>query len=82
MWIVSRTGGVPLGPEAGEREAIGFADVVATAFELAIVMGPALALHHGRRRRPAPLGAPTVTWATLFAVVVLTAVSLLTVVEL
>lgn len=32
-WAVSRTWGLPFGPEAGEPEAIHRADVVATAFE-------------------------------------------------
>ena len=36
-WIVSRTTGVPVGPEAGEAESIGFPDVVATAFEVLLV---------------------------------------------
>lgn len=30
-WLVTRTTGLPLGPEAGEPEAVGIADTVATA---------------------------------------------------
>ena len=39
MWVVSRMTGLPLGPEAGRAEAVGTADVVATALEVAIVAG-------------------------------------------
>lgn len=37
-WVVSRTTGVPLGPEAGEPEPVGIADTVSTAFEVALVI--------------------------------------------
>ena len=38
-WILSRTIGLPIGPEAGEPEAIGMLDVTATALEGVIVLG-------------------------------------------
>jgi hypothetical protein len=37
-WVVSRTSGVPVGPEAGEREPVGFPDALATAYELLLVV--------------------------------------------
>jgi hypothetical protein len=37
-WVVSRTTGVPLGPEAGEPESVGIADTVSTAFEVGLVI--------------------------------------------
>lgn len=39
LWIASRTIGLPLGPEPGEAEAVGTADVVSTVLELVIVAG-------------------------------------------
>jgi hypothetical protein len=36
-WIVSRTTGVPVGPEAGEAEPVGFPDLLATAYEMLLV---------------------------------------------
>jgi hypothetical protein len=36
-WIVSRTAGLPLGPEAGQAEAPGFPDLAASADELALI---------------------------------------------
>jgi hypothetical protein len=36
-WIVSRTAGVPIGPEAGEAEPVGLPDVVSTVYEALLV---------------------------------------------
>jgi hypothetical protein len=43
-WVVSRTTGLPLGPESGEPESVGIADAVATAFEVVIAAGALLLL--------------------------------------
>lgn len=78
-WIVSRTTGVPLGPSAGEPEAVGLADTLATAYELLLVAGAAaLVTRRGAptRRRLRPLAAPTSTWLSAAAVVGLTALAL------
>jgi hypothetical protein len=44
VWLSSRTVGLPIGPDPGEREAIGIHDVFATADELALAALIALAL--------------------------------------
>lgn len=43
-WVISRTIGLPFGPEAGEPEPVGIPDVVSTAFELAVMVGTLLLL--------------------------------------
>jgi hypothetical protein len=77
-WIVSRTVGVPVGPEAGEPESIGLADVLATSYEVLLVAGGlALALQmRPARRLLGPLASATGTWVTAVAVVALTALTL------
>ena len=50
VWIVSRTVGLPFGPDAGKPEAVGFADVLTTALEVVLVAGLLpMALTYGRR---------------------------------
>jgi hypothetical protein len=50
-WVISRTTGLPFGPGAGEPEPVGIADVVSTAFELAVVVGTLLLLRGLELRR-------------------------------
>jgi hypothetical protein len=77
-WIVSRTIGVPVGPEAGEAESIGLPDVLATSYEALLVAAiAALALRAGAARRLLrPLAGAAGTWITAVAVVALTALTL------
>jgi hypothetical protein len=55
LWLISRTGGVPIGPDAGSPEAIGFPDLLATAYELVVVAG-CVGLLTGGFRLPLRLG--------------------------
>jgi hypothetical protein len=48
LWALTRTTGIPLGPEAGEVEAVGALDLIASAAELGVVVCAAWALAAGR----------------------------------
>ncbi|MGH9030863.1 MAG: hypothetical protein ACRDZV_01935 [Acidimicrobiia bacterium] len=73
VWAVSRTWGVPVGPHAGVAEAASFVDILATAFEGALLLGCLALILRPRlnRTRASRLGALPVGIAGL-AVVVLT----------
>jgi hypothetical protein len=83
LWIVTRTAGIPAGPGAGEREAVEFADTLATVFEVVLVIG-ALALARTIAFRAVRSRAGALAPSVLLALVVaaLTAASLLSLVEL
>jgi hypothetical protein len=49
LWAVSRTAGLPIGPEHWSPEAIGVPDVACTIFEAIVVAGCAWALSLGHR---------------------------------
>lgn len=75
IWIWSRTAGLPIGPEAGEPEAIGADDLLATVLE-ALLVAWVVAVRAptiGSRAAPGRLGtlATAVVWA---AVVGMTAI--------
>jgi hypothetical protein len=80
MWIVTRTAGIPAGPGAGEREAVEFADTLATAFEVVLVVGALALVRTVAARRATGAVAPSVLPALVVAA--LTAASLLSLVEL
>ncbi len=56
VWIVSRTVGLPFGPDAGTAEAFGLADCVASLLELGTLIGALVLLRSADRhiRGPAP----------------------------
>jgi hypothetical protein len=49
VWVVSRTVGIPLGPESGTAEPVEFVDVAATAFEVLLVVAALGLLSAGAR---------------------------------
>ncbi len=52
-WTVSRTAGLPIGPEAGEAEPLGLLDVLATTLEgLIVLTGTFLLVHRGQVQGP------------------------------
>jgi len=53
IWLISRTVGMPIGPWAGEAEAIGLIDVMASLDELVIVAMVASLVSGSARRAPA-----------------------------
>jgi len=59
MWVVSRTTGLPIGPEAGQVESVGTADALCVGLEAVVLLGALVLL-----RRPTaglvPAGRPTV----------------------
>jgi hypothetical protein len=46
LWAVTRTVGIPLGPEAGEVERLGVLDLLTAGFEIGVVALCALAIRH------------------------------------
>ncbi len=47
MWVVSRTSGLPVGPEAGQAESVGIADTLCVGLEAVVLLGALVLL-----RRP------------------------------
>lgn len=76
MWVVSRTAGLPLGPEAGEPEPVGITDTMATAYEVALAAGALALLRVTGPARPSARFTAAAGVTTL-AAVALTTLSLL-----
>ncbi|MDQ6749771.1 MAG: hypothetical protein M3Z33_03305 [Actinomycetota bacterium] len=72
VWVVSRTVGVPLGPEAGLPEAPGLIDLIATLDEMAIA-GSVLAITHPAGRLGSWLGGLTTQQEKRIGVALITA---------
>lgn len=81
VWLLSRTVGLPLGPDAGVPEPVGLADALATLFELLLVAGGAILVRGRVGRLPLPPLARRACWALGFALIPLTALSLLAAVQ-
>jgi hypothetical protein len=52
VWLVSRTVGIPFGPNSGASEPAAFADILATVLEVGIVLGSLVLLRPGLTDRP------------------------------
>ena len=66
IWAVTRTAGVPVGPIAGEVEAMGFSDALTTVFEMLIVLAClALAMRTPKESRTPARGA---SWPVMFVI--------------
>ena len=57
LWAVTRTVGLPFGPEAGAAEAVGRADALAGVLEVVVVVAAVRALAEAGRSTPTGLGA-------------------------
>ena len=62
-WVVSRTAGLPVGPEAGITLPVHFPDSLATALEVAVVAGAAALLARGQGMARSAARSPGVTAA-------------------
>ncbi|UFN43879.1 hypothetical protein [Nocardioides okcheonensis] len=72
LWAVSRAVGLPLGPEAGEPEAVGLADLCAGVLELAAVLLCVALLRTGPEARPGARRSPHLRGIVLAGIVALT----------
>lgn len=73
VWVLSRTVGLPVGPDVGIAERIGFLDALTTAFEGLAVLGAAAMLRGAGPRVRVPVWLVGAAVAGLTAAAVLTA---------
>lgn len=78
-WLVSRSIGLPLGPEPWHPEAIAVPDLISSAFELVLIALLAPGLHKGRRFSLRPTSVPVVTITTMVLIGLLTIVAIVAV---
>ena len=76
MWVVSRTAGLPLGPEAGAPEAVGIADTVTSVYQIVLALGAIVLLRVTAPRCPVARATAATAPMTL-AAIGLTTLSLL-----
>lgn len=71
IWVVSRTAGLPAGPEANVKLHVGFPDTLATVLEAAIVVGAVALMIRGQGPARSVARSPRVTVAAAVIVGVL-----------
>lgn len=69
VWVVSRTAGLPFGPEAGDPEPVARPDSLATLFEAVTAMGQLALLRKGAFRQTTFLGSRYLVAAALSAII-------------
>jgi len=82
VWVVTRTTGLPVGPDAGEVEAFGFADVAATAYEVLLAVGSLALLRFFNVNPFRWLARPIAYQAVSIIVIAITSLSLVSLVKL
>lgn len=65
VWVISRSLGVPFGPDAGHPEAVGFADTITTAYEASLAL-IAVYLVRGSASLRAPTDSAGLPGASIF----------------
>lgn len=76
VWAVSRTTGLPLGPEAGAPEEVGLADAAALALEVAALLLVVVVARAGSRLREVPAAGPHALALTVLTVLCVVSVGL------
>jgi hypothetical protein len=76
LWVASRTAGLPLGSHPGAPEALGFADVTATLFEVVLVGCAVWSLR--AKRSPSRRAIARLGWALPFVVTPVTIAAIIT----
>lgn len=78
LWSLSRTTGLPLGPEAGVAEPVGLPDTLTVIYESVVVVGTAVVLTRGHPNLHVSSRAiRAVAWAVLLVVLPLTLLGIL-----
>jgi hypothetical protein len=79
LWVVSRTTGLPLGPEPWSAEGVSVIDAMATAYEVVAVVGVVVLLRPAhvldRRLDPGVLGGTAAVFGTVLAAVTAAAIT-------
>lgn len=70
VWVLTRTVGIPIGPDAGTAESVGLLDALATTFELASVLIVFVTLRPGSMAKPVT-DEPIARWLPITAAIAL-----------